>query len=325
MFLFDSKNDSFLINNHNQWVLDLLKRTEKEASISYKKNSLIDPALHYYSFHGKRKLNLILDEVKDKKIINSSLYFDNKSSIALNYKIENIPREKNKAKIDSSLGVLKSFYTVLNNHAYLNNLVKRYIHSICFLKPNNNIPYSGSISSCIGMAWVTSRLNMELTGEMFIHEAAHSKLFTFQEYEEIHVTSDHEFWEINQYTSPWREDRRPLGGLLHGIYVFYHVLLWYEYLIRITNKKELSKIILPRFSLVYLQLNDAINQINKNGISKLNNHGLEIINTVKNYLSRKQRLIAKLDIHSISFYPIDQKVSPKIYLKDKYPSLALTK
>lgn len=55
--------------------------------------------------------------------------------------------------------------------------------------------------------------------EVLVHEFAHNELNLYQEAE---VLFEHDLQAC--FYSPWRKDPRPLNGLLHGLYAFWHVV-----------------------------------------------------------------------------------------------------
>lgn len=84
---------------------------------------------------------------------------------------------------------------------------------------------SGTPSRTPGLAYLTATTSPCHLIDMVIHEAAHGQLFLVQEIEdpllcpEIHGDG----WGVPLVYSPWRDDPRPLNGLLHACYVFWRV------------------------------------------------------------------------------------------------------
>lgn len=87
---------------------------------------------------------------------------------------------------------------------------------------------SSSNSSITGVMWYTECDVPELLAEMIIHEFSHSKIFLLQDLdplldESLHGTG----WDACEFYSPWRDDPRPLNGILHGYLVFSEAALFW--------------------------------------------------------------------------------------------------
>ena len=96
------------------------------------------------------------------------------------------------------------------------------VRSIIVLKPASldtdvsyshpEIPFSIFISCC-GQSSNNSAIRLL---EAILHEAMHLQLSLIEHYVTLVNPSDGN----NSYYSPWRGERRPAGGVLHGLYVF---------------------------------------------------------------------------------------------------------
>jgi hypothetical protein len=85
--------------------------------------------------------------------------------------------------------------------------------------------FSGSNSDLWGAIHMNNNLDLINIIECLTHEASHHwlNLFEFSHKEELIKNG----WNDNKFISPWRRDRRPLMGILHGIYVFGNVFIIY--------------------------------------------------------------------------------------------------
>jgi hypothetical protein len=85
--------------------------------------------------------------------------------------------------------------------------------------------FSGSNSDLWGAIHMNNNLDLINIIECLTHEASHHwlNLLEFSQKEELIKNG----WDDNKFISPWRRDRRPLMGLLHGVYVFGNVFIIY--------------------------------------------------------------------------------------------------
>ncbi|MFM9282327.1 aKG-HExxH-type peptide beta-hydroxylase [Paenibacillus jiagnxiensis] len=74
-----------------------------------------------------------------------------------------------------------------------------------------------------GAVFMSHRSDLMWTTENLIHEFGHARLDQLFELDDLLLNSPDE-----RYPSPWREDLRPVKGILHGLFVFVRIGLWYE-------------------------------------------------------------------------------------------------
>lgn len=94
--------------------------------------------------------------------------------------------------------------------------------------PKFGVPSSSS-NTVPGAVWLTEHSDPEILAEQLTHECTHALLFLCQEVDPIldpEVYGDG--WSQPLMYSPWRDDPRPLAGLLHGAVVFLRVALFHE-------------------------------------------------------------------------------------------------
>jgi len=322
--IFSKESQLFLISNHNNGLIDELTNildTNNVAKVkNYKSTQLLDPLLCYFSKNVNcLSFDEILIQISKKKAFSKLVkcFVDQDSFLAINKVIEIVNRINDIKKLDHYISLINITLKFLKEEETLFSLVKNFCHSITILNSQNSLPYSGSSNACIGHVWVSYVQKPPLIAEMLIHEAAHAKLFCFQEFQEVHNLSDSEFWEDNKYYSPWRIESRPLGGLFHGLFVFFHVLKWYHFLICSSLFKEFrNSIILPRILLVGLQLKSAIYEIQKINKNVFTDDGLNIIEKthreIKFILSKYEHISS----NSVQYFPIDRVTKEDMKLSD---------
>lgn len=83
---------------------------------------------------------------------------------------------------------------------------------------------SGTTSSSLGFSVFSMPPIPSVLCEMLVHEVSHSHLFVLQDLDPLLDPRYHgEGWEPEVLYSPWRDDPRPLNGLLHAAFVFARV------------------------------------------------------------------------------------------------------
>jgi hypothetical protein len=76
--------------------------------------------------------------------------------------------------------------------------------------------FSGSGNDIWGSMHMSNPAHAAILAESMTHEAAH---FWLHAVEEVGELAD-QAWSDETWVSPWREDPRPIGGVIHGIHVF---------------------------------------------------------------------------------------------------------
>jgi hypothetical protein len=83
---------------------------------------------------------------------------------------------------------------------------------------------STTFSEMLGCIYLTSHPDASLVGEQIVHEYCHTRLFATQALDDLlHETWPNESWDHPVFYSPWRQDPRPINGVLHGCYVFTNI------------------------------------------------------------------------------------------------------
>jgi|GEM_PF-1684058 len=79
------------------------------------------------------------------------------------------------------------------------------------------LPYfSGADTNCWGAMHASPPRDEFVFAETVTHEAAHTWLFLVEEVSPLAERC----WDGNDCLSPWRDDARPIGGVIHGVFVF---------------------------------------------------------------------------------------------------------
>lgn len=103
------------------------------------------------------------------------------------------------------------------------------------------IPFSIFLSVCEDDSTIS---NLRVA-ESILHEAMHLKLTLIENTVPLLKPNDH-----SVYYSPWREDERPVGGVLHGLFVFKAILEFYKELYKTKKLLEADHYINTRNSQV---------------------------------------------------------------------------
>lgn len=89
--------------------------------------------------------------------------------------------------------------------------------SIVKMKSRVGLPYfSGSTTDYWGAIHMSNPAYESILAESITHESAHFWLALVEDIFELSTYT----WENPIYKSPWREDLRPIGGIVHGVFVF---------------------------------------------------------------------------------------------------------
>jgi HEXXH motif-containing protein len=94
-----------------------------------------------------------------------------------------------------------------------------YVHRIVPLEPEEGFHRAYTVSSRQGVVYMAPAPTLALA-EMLVHEVAHIKMRDIQVVDILMNDFDTETVRIKV---PWREDPRPISGILEGLFVFTHV------------------------------------------------------------------------------------------------------
>jgi HEXXH motif-containing protein len=95
-------------------------------------------------------------------------------------------------------------------------------------RPAHGVP-SASSNAMPGAIWLTDHDDPAILAEQVVHECTHSLLFLCQELDPLIDPEAHgDGWDGYLVYSPWRDDPRPVAGLLHGAAVFTRVAMFHS-------------------------------------------------------------------------------------------------
>jgi hypothetical protein len=102
---------------------------------------------------------------------------------------------------------------------------------------------SASTNTVVGAICITDHDEVALLAEQIVHEASHGFLFLLQEHDPLLDPASHgDGWGSDLHYSPWRDDPRPLAGLLHGAVVFSRVACMHAAML---DESDISRARLP--------------------------------------------------------------------------------
>lgn len=109
-------------------------------------------------------------------------------------------------------------------------------------------------------------------GEVLVHEFGHNELNLYQESQQLFKDDPEQ-----RFYSPWRPDPRPLNGLFHGIYSFWHVAEFFRCTLQSGRLPDYEANVKQTYQRTLHQLRIALWQI---PLEQLMPHGREIIDVV---------------------------------------------
>lgn len=125
---------------------------------------------------------------------------------------------------------------------------------------------SGTVSLAPGLMYMSVTFSSLHIVDMLIHEMAHSSLFLVQAEDPLLAPNRHgDGWGPPMVYSPWRDDPRPLNGLLHACYVFWRVARFWIDAIR-HNRDDCSSIrnfALRRLAALAVQLEAGMTELSR--------------------------------------------------------------
>lgn len=139
-----------------------------------------------------------------------------------------------------------------------------------------DLPYfSGSTSSIWGAVHMSTPSTQGILAESLTHEAAHFWLHAIEDFGELAEQA----WSDESWVSPWRNDPRPVAGIIHGIYVFSAAASVLTKLVISTSQIAGGidrAVIGKRAAVLIAQIEEGIREINRSG--RATTLGLQLIN-----------------------------------------------
>lgn len=126
------------------------------------------------------------------------------------------------------------------------------------------LPYfSGSSNLMFGAMHMIPSDKPSILAECITHEAAHTWLGLIEGQECL----AHSMWDEDRpFISPWRDDRRPIGGIVHGVFVFSCVLVALTNLIESATTLEDVPAMRRRIARIASQVEEGIDVLYSSGL-----------------------------------------------------------
>jgi hypothetical protein len=129
---------------------------------------------------------------------------------------------------------------------------------------------------------------------MLLHEYSHIKLHLLSDCDPLLDPEHHgDGWTKTYYYSPWREDPRPIKGILHGFFVFVEVAAFWASRIESKHYHGSDPIAQQRFKTVFSQLLIACDVLRDHGHFTATGH--DLMNELEQRLSAMKPIAASID------------------------------
>lgn len=279
--MLEDKISQFLNNPSPIWEAELTKDLVN-AELAYLSQFELD--LTNYSTQKSYFKNNI--EAKEKSILISgisssdSIYLEYPQMSSFNFFYEEHGLEpENQSEIDpdtieklkKALDVFRKIpeaYICISTLVKRIQVLKRFDDEIDTSYSHPLIPFSIFVSLCADSSTIS---NLRVA-ESILHEAMHLKLTLIEKHVDL-IKPD----TLENFYSPWRDEQRPLRGVLHGLFVFKSVFEMYKFLCN--NLKDYKNIdhiyyrmedIIQEFStLKNLARNDGLTEAGANFVNNL--------------------------------------------------------
>jgi HEXXH motif-containing protein len=135
--------------------------------------------------------------------------------------------------------------------------VQPVVSSIVPLQAPADVNLSATSAEVLGCICTSLPVQSAVLAETLVHEAAHTTL---------HILSDGtKYWESKEneqlYNSPWRDDLRPISGMVHGIFAFLAVADFWALLLSYGGAAEFERLGRKRLRTVSMQLEEALIEV----------------------------------------------------------------
>ena len=218
--------------------------------------------MHTTPLHKKIGLsNVLLLKNLDSKWIWAGSEMSPFLNFAISLYNEDVPAEayaiRGIPKMEPPPSLIRGAQVLKENCPVLWSGIQKIVSVICPIQNPNVVGFS--ISSMPGVIFLNIKAdNDEIWyAEQFVHEAAHTKLCLINECTPLISEQTSAV-----YTSPWRDDKRPLEGILHGMYVHWHVVTMLNKLINTVEDCEKLEQIKQRRKIERANIKQAIQILN---------------------------------------------------------------
>lgn len=260
----------------------------------------IDKEFIYYISPDGKKTELKIGEMDE--------YFHKIPKLAHNLKfnvwsdvnrcnIDGTEKMRRYEKIDSGFNIiLNKSLSIINdfNPSFLKLIIYLYKDLVPCYPPTEKSYPSGTCSFAPYSVFYAHSDNPYKIAELLIHESHHAILNLISHKNNFFDEQTHSSgWEKMNYYSPWRDEPRPIMGIVHGLYVFSAILIFWSHCLEKDFQEDIIKFAKSRFKTIYKQLQLGL-------ISISNEDGLlvvpqEIINITLERLSNVKSLFEKID------------------------------
>ncbi len=142
--------------------------------------------------------------------------------------------------------------------------------------------FSGTSSAIFGACFLSATEQPLFVAEMLLHEFCHNKLRLLQEV--VPLISD-KYLNQSIFYSPWRDEPRPIDGLMHGLYVFNSIADFWLHVWKNLNANEAEREIAQRrVGTLLLQLKLAFDEFSEH--AQLMPAGKVFLSVIDNRIAR---------------------------------------
>jgi hypothetical protein len=236
-------------NNITQFIVE--QRWAEFKGAGLRSNADYDTFFAVYGeyYKGASRFNISFDETG--KSLQLEPFFSKMTSFYNEHGLFVLSSEE----IDSNnvIPKLKGAVSVIQQVKPLSSCIFKLVKAIQILRTEHpevdvsyshpNIPFTIFVSICED----DSEISNLRVAESIIHEAMHLKLTLIERQVPLVITESK-----NTYFSPWRDEKRPPQGVLHGAFVFRAVLDFYKSIdTKFTTDKVVNYLNLRREQIIY--------------------------------------------------------------------------
>lgn len=233
----------------------------------------------------------------------------------LAYQSEQIPL------VQTALALIRQY------HSRTFEQLQRFIRLMAF-KPQEAGDYGNLSYSDLPGALICSAIaNPYEFAETLIHEFHHNRLFCIEEISPILLTTDRLPDKASAYYSPWRNDPRPLRGILHALYVYTPVCEFWLNLYRSdslnnSTDERLKDYVSAQLIVLTLQLQIGLDQLGRYG--QFSDMGRELFPALAKAVNRLGEAVAALALPGDAPMMVCDRSGKIVHLRDQETNEALS-
>jgi HEXXH motif-containing protein len=237
--LLDKQIESYLQNPFPLWNFVLLKDLIICKWQNLVENSYLQDSSKYSTANVFLKRSSLAPEFQE---IKTGIFIEapdllNLSSFYQEHGLE--PSSKIEQESINAVGQLRAALDFLSGEMDCGKSIERLVKCIQVLKqpePEFDVSYSHPeipFTIFVSIGDGKSQNDVIRLAESVLHESMHLKLTLIENFSPLVIDNTQHFF------SPWREEERPVQGVLHGIYVFRAILDFYEAVLsRVQNHEQ---------------------------------------------------------------------------------------